>query len=133
MARQPESTGAAATESLFAGARGWLKDAAELLRVRLDLLGAEAGGHALDLVQAVAWAVAAALLLVLGLGFLVVLLTVLLWDSHRLLALAVATAVFLALGVVALAAARKRLLGIRWFEASQAELVRDVERLRGRG
>lgn len=132
MARDGETAGAAASESLWTATRGWLRDAAELLRVRLALLGVEAGGHALDVAEALAAAVAAAVLLSLGLGFLAVLLTVLLWDSHRLLALTLFTAVFLTLGGVALAWARRRLRGVRWFAASAAELARDVERLHGR-
>lgn len=75
------------------GRSGWLHDTAELL-VRLALLGVEAAEHAQDVAEAMGAAVAAAVLLSLGLGFLAVLLTVLLWDSHRLLALAVFTAVF---------------------------------------
>lgn len=133
MAKSPEradATGAA--ESLFAGARGWLHDGTELVRVRLALLGTEAAEHALDLSQAIAWAVAAAVLLSLGLGFAAVLLTVLLWDTHRVLALALFTAVFLTLGGVLAVAARRRLAGVRWFEASAGELARDAERLRGR-
>ncbi|OBS30189.1 hypothetical protein A9O67_03785 [Tepidimonas fonticaldi] len=133
MAQDARSAGSAASESLGSAVRGWLHDTAELLRVRLALLGVEAAEHAQDVAEAMGAAVAAAVLLSLGLGFLAVLLTVLLWDSHRLLALAVFTAVFLTLGAVALARAQRRLRGVRWFAASTAELARDLERLRGRG
>lgn len=127
MVRQTDAT----REPLWSASRGWLRDAAELLRVRLALLGVEAGAHALDVAQALAAAVAAAVLLCLGLGFLAVLLTVLLWEGQRVLALALFAAVFLTLGAVALLWARRRLLGVRWFAASAAELQRDVQRLRG--
>jgi len=133
MATSPERADAGAAESLFTGVRGWLHDGTELLRVRLALLGTEAAEHGLDLTQSIAWAVAAAVLLSLGLGFAAVLLTVLLWDSHRVLALALFSGVFLTLGAVMALAARRRLAGVRWFEASAAELARDAERLRGRG
>jgi uncharacterized membrane protein YqjE len=63
-------------------------------------------------------------------GFVAVLLTVLLWDSHRLLALAVLAALLLALGGVAAVVARRTLAAIQWFEASRTELARDVDRLR---
>ncbi|MCX7693243.1 phage holin family protein [Tepidimonas taiwanensis] len=122
---------AAASTTLWGAARGALNDAAALLRVRLELLGVEAAEHALDVAQALGAAVAAAVLLSLGLGFLAVLLTVLWWDGHRLLALALFATVFLTLGAVALVWARARLRAVRWFAASAAELARDVERLRG--
>lgn len=133
MARNDESSSRAASESLGSAVRGWLHDAAELLRVRLALLGVEAAEHAQAVAEAMGAAVAAAVLLALGFGFLAVLLTVLLWDSHRLLALAVFAAVFLTLGGLVLAWAQRRLRGVHWFAASTAELVRDMERLRGRG
>ncbi|WP_236640278.1 phage holin family protein [Tepidimonas charontis] len=136
MSRMRESSDAAAAappaaESLLQGVRGGLRDAVELLRVRLALLGTEAAAHALDVAQALAWAVAAAVLLALGLGFLAVLLTVALWDSHRLLALAVFSTLFLGGGAAALWLARRTLGSVHWFEASVTELARDGERLRG--
>ncbi len=73
---------------------------------------------------------AALLFLGLGLGFLAVLLTVLLWDSHRLLALAIFTTLFLTLGLLALWLLRQRWQATqRWFDASLQELGRDEQRL----
>lgn len=119
------------TESLLAGLKGWLHDGLQLLRVRFELLGVEAREHAMGVVELIAWAVAAAVLFCLGLGFLAVLLTVLLWESHRALALAVFTAVFVTLGVVALLIVRHRLRETRrWFEATTQELARDAQQLR---
>jgi uncharacterized membrane protein YqjE len=122
-----------AQPSLWNAARGWLHDTAELLRVRLSLLGVEAQEHALDVVQALAAMLAAAILLSLGLGFLAILLTVVLWDSHRVLVLAFFGVSFLTGGALMLAWAVRRLQRTRWFEASIEELARDAERLRGRG
>ena len=66
----------------------------------------------------------------LGLAFLAVLLTVLLWDSHRLLALAVFTTVFLTLGAVAVGLAKARWAQTRrWFQATLDEFRRDEDRL----
>lgn len=129
MAKDGQAVAAGASDSLWSAAKGLLRDAAELVRVRLTLFSVEAGEHALDLVQALCAAVAATVLLSLGVGFVAVLLTVLLWDTHRLLALAFFAALFLALGGVAWVWARHRLREVRWFAASRAELVRDVERL----
>jgi len=103
------------------------------LRVRLSLLGVEAQEHALDVVQALAAMLAAAILLSLGLGFLAILLTVVLWDSHRVLALAFFGVSFLTGGALVLSWAVRRLQRTRWFAASIEELARDAERLRGRG
>jgi uncharacterized membrane protein YqjE len=134
MIRKDQATSAAAapaaSESVLAGVRGWLLDGAELLRVRVALLGTEAAEHALDLARALFWATVAAWLLAMGVGFVAVLLTVLLWDSHRLLALAVLAVLLLALGGVAAVVARRTLAAIQWFEASRTELARDVDRLR---
>lgn len=131
MAEAGRPAQAGAPESLLAGLKGWLHDGTELLRVRLELLAVEAREHALGVVELLVWGLATVLLLVLGLAFLAVLLTVLLWDSHRVLALAVFTAVFLTLGGVAWVAMTRAWRRERvWFEASAAELAQDAERLR---
>jgi uncharacterized membrane protein YqjE len=118
-------------ESLASGIRGWLHDGVQLLRVRLELISVEAREHALDVLEMMWLGLAAVLLLGLGLGFLAVLLTVLLWDSHRTLALALFAGVFLTLGGVALVAARRVWQrDRRWFEASLKELHHDEQRVR---
>jgi uncharacterized membrane protein YqjE len=119
--------------SLWSAARGWLHDAVELLHVRLSLLGVEAQEHALDAALALAAMLAAAILVSLGLGFLAILLTVVLWDSYRVLVLAIFGVSFLTGGALVLAWALRGLRRMRWFAASIEELGRDVERLRGRG
>lgn len=120
----------AGPQSLWQAARGWLHDALQLARVRLELLGVEAGEHALALGRGLALLMAAALLLPLALVGALVLLTVLLWETQRVLALALATGVLLAAGGVAAWAGWRTLRAITWFAASRAELARDAERLR---
>jgi uncharacterized membrane protein YqjE len=67
----------------------------------------------------------------LGVVFLALLITVALWDSHRLLALAVFTALFMLMGGVAAWLARERVRsGTRLFSASVEELRQDREGLR---
>ena len=130
MAEPDRSTEAAAT-SLLGGLKGWLHDGTELLRVRLELFSVEAREHALGLVQVLVLGVAAVLLLGMGVAFFAVLLTVLLWDSHRTLVLGVFTAIFLSVGAGAVVAARQVLQRQRqWFASSARELARDAERLR---
>jgi len=119
---QPERV----THALRAG----LHDSVQLLRVRLALLGVEAREHALGVVELLAAALAAVILLGLGLGFLAVLLTVMLWDSYRVLALAVFATFFLTLGVGALMVAKANWQRqSRWFDASVQELRQDEDRL----
>ncbi len=118
------------TETLLAGARGLLHDGVQMLRVRLELLGVEARDHVTDMVEGLLAGLAAVLLLVVGFVFLAVLLTVLLWDSHRTLALAVFTTLFLTGGGVALAFVWTRWQRRRqWFASSLRELRADEERL----
>ena len=70
------------------------------------------------------------MLLSLGLVFFSVLVTVLLWDSHRTLVLALFTALFLTLGVVGVFMARAAWSRSRqWFAASLGELRQDEDRL----
>lgn len=119
-----------APERVTQALRGWLHDGVALLRVRLELFGVEAREHALASVELLLAGLAALLFLGLGLGFFAVLLTVLLWDSHRLLALAVFSTLFLTLGLVALVLLRQRWQTTqRWFDASLEELKQDDQRL----
>lgn len=117
-------------ERLTQALRAGLRDGVQLLRVRLALLGVEAREHALGVVELLAAALAAVILLGLGLGFLAVLLTVMLWDSYRVLALTVFATFFLTLGIAALAVAKANWRRqSRWFDASVQELRQDEDRL----
>lgn len=116
---------------LAATLRGLLASGVELLQVRLELITVEAQEEALRLGALVVYGAFAIAFLALGLGFLAVLLTVLLWDSHRVLALAVFTTLFLGAGLVAAWLARERVrAGSRLFAASREELQQDRDRLR---
>jgi len=130
MAETDAAPGGQAAPGLAGSVRAWLHDGVRLLRVRLELFGVEAREHALATVELLLTGLAAVLLLTLGLGFLSVLLTVLLWDSHRVLALTVFATLFLTLGGVACALLLSRWRSTRrWFEATLGELRQDGERL----
>lgn len=102
-----------------------------ILQTRIELLGTELEEEKLRLGSVLVFAGAAFFLLGFGVVLLALFLTVLLWDSNRLLALGGFTAVFLVCGVVAAAvAARRARAGSRLFAASLAELARDRESLR---
>ena len=97
-----------------------------LLQTRLELLSVEAQEEKVRLLSLLGYGAAAFVLLSFGLMFLAVLVTVLLWDSHRLLALGVFTAVFLTGGLLALIVVlRLARTPSKLFAASIAELAQD--------
>jgi uncharacterized membrane protein YqjE len=111
---------------LYASLRGLLATALGLLQTRLELLALEAREEKARLIGLISYSIAAVLLLGFGLVFLAALITVLLWDSNRLLALGVFSALFLASGIFCLVAARRlaqQSSGL--FAASLAELGKD--------
>jgi len=117
-------------ERLAVSLKGFAASLIELAQVRLELAGVEAREEVHRLGELLLYGALSVVLLSLGLGFLAIFLTVLLWDSHRLLALGVFAAVFLTLGMVAVIAARARLArGSNLWRASVEELARDRERL----
>ena len=123
MAPAPGSLGSRLRSSI-AGALG-------LLQTRLELLATEFQEEKLRLGSLLGYAAAAFFFLGFGAVLLALFLTVLLWDSHRLLALGIFTALFLAIGILAaLAAARIGRQGSRLFAASIAELAQDREMIR---
>lgn len=123
MAPAPGSLGSRLRSSI-AGALG-------LLQTRLELLATEFQEEKLRLGGLLGYAAAAFFFLGFGAVMLALFLTVLLWDSHRLLALGIFTALFLAIGILAaLAAARIGRQGSRLFAASIAELAQDREMIK---
>ena len=104
----------------------------ELLRVRVELLATEVEEEKVRLSAVLAYGAAGVLLVGFGLLFLAAFLTVLLWESHRLLALGVFAATFLLSGTAALVVARRHARsGSKIFSASLEELSQDRETLRG--
>jgi uncharacterized membrane protein YqjE len=122
---------APAPGSLGSRLRGYVAGAIGILQTRLELLSTEFQEEKLRLGTLLGYAAAAFFFLGFGAVLLALFLTVLLWDSHRLLALGIFTALFLAFGIIAaLAAARIGRQGSRLFAASIAELAQDREMLR---
>lgn len=121
------------TPGLLASLRGFAATSVALLRTRLELLKVEAQEEVGRVTSLLFWGVAAVLLGVSGLVFLALFITVLLWDSQRLLALGVFSALFLAATAVAVGMVW-RLVGRRsqLFAASLAELRRDEAALDAR-
>lgn len=119
---------------LFSSLRGFAATSVALLRTRLELLKLEAQEEAGRIAGLLLWGIAGILLGIAGLVFLAVFLTVLLWDSHRVLALGIFTALFLAAAGMAIATAlRLARQGSQLFATSLAELRRDEAALNTTG
>lgn len=111
---------------LFASLRGLAATGLGLLRNRLELLAVEIQEERARAVSLAAYSVAAVILLGAGAIFLAAFFTVLLWDSNRLLALGIFSALFLGGGSICLLIVR----GLAskpssLFAGSLAELAKD--------
>ncbi|MCZ7654645.1 MAG: phage holin family protein [Rhodocyclaceae bacterium] len=91
MQHAPGSTGSGVGARL----RSYAADAIGILQTRLELLATEAAEEKLRLGTFLGYAATAFFFLGFGAVFLALLITVLLWDSHRLLALGIFAALFL--------------------------------------
>lgn len=122
--------GEASRAGLFASLKGLFGTSLSLVQNRLQLLGVELAEERLRLLSLVTYGAVALICLSAGLVFLAVFLTVLLWESHRLLALGVFSALFLGAGIATLLMAMSYArAGSTLFKASLAELARDRETL----
>lgn len=102
-------------------------------RIRLELFAIEAQEEKERIASLLLWAVLAALLAGFGLLMLLVLVTVALWDTHRLLALAGGTFVLVALAGVAVLKVKALIdQPASLFQSSIGELRADAEALRRR-
>ncbi|MDP3036723.1 MAG: phage holin family protein [Rhodocyclaceae bacterium] len=120
-----------APPGLFASLRGFAATAIVLLRTRVGLLKVEALEEVGRVRGMLLWGIAAVLLGVAGAVFLALFLTVLFWDSHRLLALGIFAALFIAAATMAVALElRLARQGSQLFVASLAELRQDEAALR---
>ena len=115
---------------LFASTKGLLGTGVALIHNRLELLGVEFAEERVRLVSLLAYGAAAFLCLAAGLIFLAIFLTVLLWESNRLLALGVFSALFLGAGIASLSLTMSLARsGSKLFSASLAELRKDRDAL----
>jgi len=120
MAETPRSRG------LFSSLRGLLANTVATLQTRLELLAVELQEETARLLGLLVYAALAVILLAVGMVFVAVFVTVVLWDSQRLLALGIFSALFLAGGALALTLAlRLSRRESRLFAASLAELAQD--------
>ncbi len=117
---------------LFASLRGVAATGLELLQVRLELLAVEIQEEKTRAVGLAAYGIAAVVLLSAGVVFSAIFVTVLLWDSNRLLVLGVFSTLFLGGGLICLFSARRLMRAPSGlFSGSLAELSRDRAALSG--
>jgi len=120
-----------ASPGLFASLRGFAATSVAVVRTRLELLKVEAREEVGRVTGLIFWGMAAVLLGVCGLAFLAIFITVLLWDTQRLLALGIFAALFVTAAAfatfVTLRLARQ---GSQLFAASLAELRHDEAALK---
>jgi len=127
MSTEPSPSRPRLSESLH----GIVDAGLQTVQTRLELLAVELQEEKLRLTGLALNTVLAGLLLGFGLVFLMVFLTVLFWEEHRLLALGISTAVCIGGGLIAASnAARAFRSGTKLFSASLAELARDRAALR---
>lgn len=122
----------AESPSVVASLRRLATHALALAQVRLELFSLDAQDALTRALTVFFLAAVAVVALGLGLVFLALLLTVLLWDTHRVLALAAGVGVFVGLGAAAgwgAWATLRRSPG--WFAATLAELKADRQHLDG--
>lgn len=111
--------------------RGLASTVLELVQIRLELFSIEAQEEVLRVGALLVYGAVAVAFLSLGVVLLALLITVALWDTHRLLALGIFTGLFLVTGSVAAWLARERVRsGTYLFSASVEELRQDREGLR---
>ena len=125
----PES-GRAAAGGLFASLKTLSLGLIGIIQTRLELLSTDIAEERERLTALLVLGLVALFCLGVGTVLLSILLVVGLWESHRLVALGVLTAIFLAAGVaVGWLALHKLHAKPRLFEASLVELAKDRQQL----
>lgn len=118
---------------LLASLRGLLLTLLTLLRTRGELLVVELEEEKSRIFETLLLGATAFFFISFGLVMLAIFLTVLLWESNRLLLIGIFTALFLGIGIAALTGLRHALrqgAGTRLFSASLRELASDEDALR---
>ncbi|MDO9189993.1 MAG: phage holin family protein [Sulfurimicrobium sp.] len=116
---------------LFDSVKGLASSSVAIVRTRLELLSTEVAEEKERFLSLLWLGMAALFFIGLGIVFAAVLLTVVFWESHRLVVLGIFTLIFLGAGSAALSMVLKQARsGSKLFSASLAELSKDQEHLR---
>ena len=117
-------------DGLLDSLKGLLNTSLALLQNRLQLLGVELAEERLRLLSLLTYGAIAFVCFGAGAVFLAVFITVLLWDTNRLLALGTFSALFLGGGAISLMIAMRHVRArSKLFKASLAELSKDRDAL----
>lgn len=116
---------------LFDSLKGLAVTGVAMLQTRLELLSTELAEEKERLLTQLLLGLAAFFFVGLGVIFVALFLTVLFWESHRLLVLGIFAGLFLGLGFASMVAMRNFSRNQpRLFSASLGELSRDREHLK---
>lgn len=127
---EQSKAGEAPSLGLFASLRVFAGTSVAIAQTRLELLANEVEEEKLRVGQLLVFGGIALLSVAVGVVFLAIFMTVLLWDSHRLLVLGIFSVLFLGVGVVAILLFRGYAsAGSKLFSTSLAELGKDRQRL----
>lgn len=130
VAMTENDTSGAHTTGLLASLRGFAATLTAIAQTRLALLANEVEEEKLRVGQLLLFGGVTLFCLAIGSVFLALFVTVLLWESHRLLVLGGMAMLFLGIAGVAGAMFRARAsAGSRLFSASMAELGKDRQKL----
>lgn len=125
-----DEIGRSGSAGLFASLRNFAATAVAIARTRLELLANEVAEEKIRLGQLLVFGVIALFSLIVGVIFFAMFVTVLLWDSHRLLVLGSFSVLFFGMGTYAALQFRARALaGSGLFSTSMAELDKDRQHL----
>ena len=113
--------------------KGFAASLVAIVHTRLDLLSTDLEEERARLASVLLMLFVAMFFIGIGVVLLTILIAVVFWDSHRLLALGGLTGFFLVSGVVAFGCARRKFRAKpRLFAASLAELSKDRQNLMDR-
>ena len=117
-------------EGLFTSLKNLTLTLIAILHTRLELLSTDLEEGRERLISLIVMVFVALFCLCFGAVLLTILIAVIFWDTHRLLALGCLTAIFIiagtTLGILAIRAMKKM---PRMFEASLVELVKDHQEI----
>jgi uncharacterized membrane protein YqjE len=130
MAGEISDRGPAGEPGFFEALRNVLSDFASLLQTRLELATTEFEEETERLKQTVLLGAISLFFLAVGVILLTLFVVVYFWDTHRLLALGVVTALYLLIGAwVGLRAKKKMSAMPKFLSATMSEFAKDRERM----
>ncbi|MGZ8262288.1 MAG: phage holin family protein [Methylotenera sp.] len=119
-----------ASEGLFASLKNLATTLVAIVHTRLDLLSTDLEEGRQRLVSLMVLTFVSLFCIFIGVVLLAILIAVVFWDSHRLLALSALSGTFLIAGAILGGLAIRTLKTMpRMFEASLAELSKDHQQL----